>query len=623
MAIVGRVPQWTSDGSAQESFFKGHQLRGSWPPLGWPIIAAMVSLVGIKQMLVSTLPIMVYSTQKYDDLWMVSHAASIRANNWLGVYDQWTLVKGAFGPFFLAVCSKLGISFLTAEQLLHSFACLVVVIGFLPIIRSSVSRIVLFAALLFDPISWAAWTFQRVYRSGLTVSQVLIVIGCIAALYLRRSRPILALVPWAFGAGVGLVTMWHNREDTAWILPFVLVASAILMLDTIWEMFRTWRSQEVEVRSATKGAARCVGALLVSALPLAMLGGSNLLISRENLQVYGLGCYNEINDCHFPDFMNAVYSVKWDTSNLPDRIDVPLEKWQYLYTLSPTLDSISDSMDWAIDAWSRGTGDVQNGMLIWPIRDAVRHAGYYQASGPKGAAATDRLYQTIAEEINAAIDSGLSESQATMPSSLMPPWRSSYSETLPSAVKRLGSFVISFEGVEPSSKGWDDQEVENRLFAGLTGDRSIQLADNAAPVEIQYLNPIIDRLNFIKNVYSAVFPTLAGFAVLIWTGLFASLFKKDDRTRERGAYLLLSAGVAGSFAALLVGVSYNDVASVKSSYYMYLSGAYPLLVLFAVGTICFGLEALSPVVARRFETIRSRFPAKASDEGGSGDRSTV
>lgn len=584
---------------ALDSFTPGRRRSGRRVGFRWPLLVAMAALIVVKHLLVSTLPILVYSNQKYDDAWMVDHAVTIRANQWLGSYDQLTLVKGPFGPFFLAVSSKLGISFLTAEQSLHTLACVVVVVALAPVLKSSVSRLLLFAALLFDPISWAAWTFQRVYRSGLTVSQALIIVACMSALFLRRDRSLITLLPWSIGAGLGIASMWHNREDSVWIMPFVLIATMVLIIGVVVRAVHDLRSRRETTRSVRRVATRSVGAVLVFSLPIAMLMGSNALVSRQNENEYGLRCYNEINDCHFPEFMHAVYSVAWDTSGSPERVDVPLAKWKYLYTLSPTLNSISDSMDWAIHLWSHKTGNVQNGMLIWPIRDAVRHAGYYQASGPKGAAGTDRLYEKMALEIESAISSGKAESQPTMPSSLMPPWHSAYSREVPADVKRLGTFVMSFEGVEPAAEGWNKNEIENQYFAGITGDRSIDLASDSASVEIQYLRPVINHLNSITKMYSAVSGPLAVLSIVLWLVMLALFFRRDLRQSYHGEYLLISAGIAGSILALVVGVSYNDVASVKSSYYMYLSGAYPLYILFVVGTICVASELLCDLARRR------------------------
>ena len=42
---------------------------------------------------------------------MVEMAKSIRAGNWLGVYDSNTLVKGPIFPFLLALINYLGFSY--------------------------------------------------------------------------------------------------------------------------------------------------------------------------------------------------------------------------------------------------------------------------------------------------------------------------------------------------------------------------------------------------------------------------------------------------------------------------------------------------------------------------------
>ncbi|MCI1787971.1 MAG: hypothetical protein LKI58_07890 [Actinomyces sp.] len=564
----------------------------------------MVGLAILKQAMVSTLPVMLYSKQYYDDYWVADHAAAIRANDWLGAYDHLTLVKGPFSPFFLAVCSKLGIPFLTAEQLWHSLACLIVVAALAPLLRSSWSRIIVYIGLLFDPISWAAWTFQRVYRNGLTVSQALIVISCLCALYLRRDRPLLQRLPWSLGAGLSLATMWHNREDTAWILPFVFVATAIMLCSATVRLFFALRAKKDTRKQTPLVWGSFAGSVLVVLLPLGTLGASNAYVSHLNQENYGLSCYNEINDCHFPDFMKAIYSVKWDTTGLPERTDVPLEKLEYLYTLSPTLNSISDAMTEKYKAWAHDKGYVENGMLIWPLRDGVHAAGYYQPAGRGGAADTDRLYANIAAEIHEAISSGRAQGQPTMPSSLMPPWHSIYSSELPRTVSEFYHFVVSFQDVKPSAEGWDNEPLRNRIMLGLSGDRSVSLSDDFSPAELQYVEPVVNRLNRIAAVYGAVTPPFASVTALAWVGMLGSLLiRQGEWARRRDAVLLLT-GIAGSVIAILTGVAYNQIASVKSSYYMYLSGAYPLMLLFTTVTLCLAAEHASPHVISGIARLR-------------------
>ena len=50
-------------------------------------------------------------TGPYDEELQVSLGLSLTAGQWLGVYNQYTLIKGIVYPLFLALCAELGITY--------------------------------------------------------------------------------------------------------------------------------------------------------------------------------------------------------------------------------------------------------------------------------------------------------------------------------------------------------------------------------------------------------------------------------------------------------------------------------------------------------------------------------
>ena len=50
-------------------------------------------------------------TGPYDEELQVSLGLSLAAGQWLGAYNQYTLIKGIVYPLFLALCVKLGITY--------------------------------------------------------------------------------------------------------------------------------------------------------------------------------------------------------------------------------------------------------------------------------------------------------------------------------------------------------------------------------------------------------------------------------------------------------------------------------------------------------------------------------
>lgn len=583
------------------------------------VIAVMAALVLLKQLLISAIPLLPFAKETFDDGWVLDGAISMRNGEWMGPYDAWTLVKGPFSPWLVSWLSRLGLSFMTTNSLLYGAACIATAVAFAPLIRATPSRFILFLVLLGNPVSYAAWTYQRLYRNGITLWQTLFVISCLSALFLRPKDRLLNRFGWALIAGLNLAAMWNNREDAIWIIPFVLVATAVLAIQAAWPLLATLRTRTTEHRSTWRTQLPAAAAAVAIALtPLLCLKVTNSEIRHVNNEIYGVSCTTEINDCHFAQFMKSIYSVKWDTTGLPPRNDVPLAKLEYLYTLSPTLNSISEALTASYKAWAHEKGYVENGMLIWPIRDGVQAGGYYKNSN---AAATDAFYAQVAMEIDEAIATGRAQAQPTMPSALMPPWHRSYAANLPRTIATLNAFVLRFDTVSTAASGGSGDPKIMGQFIGMSGDRAIVPGDGEASSTAQaYTQAIVIRVNRIAPLYGAVTPALSGAALVAWLLLATSAFRERRDTRDHGRIVFLTLGIAGSYLAIVGGVSYNELASVKSTYYMYLSAAYPLAILFTALVLLHFAETLvvsaadpTSVIGRYLDKARARLAATWSN----------
>ena len=77
-------------------------------------ITIILVLSIIKQIMVSCLPLLAISNGTHDDMMMVNMAENLLNGHWLGIYSQYTLVKGIFFPAFLALSNFIGISYINA-----------------------------------------------------------------------------------------------------------------------------------------------------------------------------------------------------------------------------------------------------------------------------------------------------------------------------------------------------------------------------------------------------------------------------------------------------------------------------------------------------------------------------
>ena len=70
-------------------------------------------------------PYSIQTWQGYDDALFINHAISISTGQWLGLFNDTTLVKGPGYPLFLALCNMLfGINIAIAQSLFWALACI-------------------------------------------------------------------------------------------------------------------------------------------------------------------------------------------------------------------------------------------------------------------------------------------------------------------------------------------------------------------------------------------------------------------------------------------------------------------------------------------------------------------
>ena len=548
-------------------------------------IICIIVFAIIKQILVANIPITPYPNQGYDDNMMVDMAVQIRAGDWLGEYTSNTLVKGPFFPFLLAVINYLGFSYIGVMNLIYTIACIYFIYTIKDIFKTKKSLFAIYLVLLFNPVSYAFWTLQRVYRNGITLAQAIVVIGSLFAMYQRRNKKVRDMLHFAIIGGLTLASLWLTREDGIWILPFVLVVTLIVLISILY--------MKIKEKKKFKITKTLVGKVIVSILPLIILFGSMNLIRTINYAKYGVYVYNEINDGYFGKVIKAMYSVKTDEDI--QYVTVTRNKLNKIYEYSETLSSIKPQMEASMDAWDyndRHPGDtqVEDGWFWWALKEAGENAGIYE-----NAQTANEFYRKVYEEIEQAKKDGNLETQMSMPSNLMSPWKASYWVELPKTMIEITWYIINFEDVETVNYAVDipDDADGIRRFEAFTNNLAVgNTEDTNVDYITKYTEKYVDRLNFIGNIYQISGAVIAIIAFICYIIMTMKLIKSKDKSDTLDAWLLIT-GVGLSLVVLILGVSYNHITSCYSKYYMYLSGAYPLVTIVCIASICYILERIN------------------------------
>lgn len=414
----------------------------------------------LKQFLVYNLPIMAVPKGIHDDWIMVHLAETLRNGQWLGEYNDLTLTKGMFFPLYLAVCNFFHLSYLNVTALCYTVSCMLFVYGLRPLLKKARAMGLLYLALLWNPVSYSVQAFQRVYRNSISYIQVLLIFGGFLALYLRRKEPLKKQVLWVLTAAFGTVSFFYTREDAIWVMPFLLVFLVIYL----GSIFCLWRNT---------GERHYIGKGVLVLVPFLCLWLTGQLIAAQNEKHYGIRTTNELQDSGFAEMYKSMMAVKPE-EDIPG-VTLTSEKIARMCDACPTLKELEPYFQSSKEYWAGPDGDadvweVRDGWVFWIVRTALAQAGYYE-NGAKA----DEICIQIRDELEKAMDEGLLERQATMPSTYMSPWREGYLGDLFGALGRAVAYTTTYEEMETLVYLYSepDENGGNLLFERITGDKTV------------------------------------------------------------------------------------------------------------------------------------------------------
>jgi hypothetical protein len=372
-------------------------------------ILVFLLLILLKLFLVRNQPLLAYTNAIHDDRHFIDQARYILGGEWLGPYDQFTLIKGPFLPLWIVFTFLLGIPFLLSLQLLYIFACIITVISLRPLLNRPVYSLVLFIVLLFNPLTYDTYAATRVMRDALYASLCFLAVACAVGLFIRRNAAPVQVLLWAIGLGLTFSAMALTREETVWIVPALLFAFLLSLLGV--------------QASSLKNRLKQVSIWLLPPLIYLLCIGS---ISFLNYRYYSVFQVTEMKAPEFVAAYGALQRVVPDPF-LP-MIPVSKETRQRIYPISPAFQELEATLESPNNGWVGITstetdspkGEIQGGWFIWAFRDAVASAGHY-SEGKFPA----QYYQTIANEINTACETG-NLSCVSKRASLTPVWNNVY-----------------------------------------------------------------------------------------------------------------------------------------------------------------------------------------------------
>jgi hypothetical protein len=362
-------------------------------------------------------PVALWPDAGHDDGFFLASAGHLLDGEWLGDYDQYTLMKGPGYGVFLWLAGWTGLPVTLATALLRAAAAA----GFaLAVARAAAAPALatpLFLLTLWNPISLTG-SLLRVVRDTIYAEQLLLVLAG-AALACFAPGPRARLLA---GAAGGLVLGWFalTREEGIWVVP----ALALLALGAAL--------RERGGPRAKLGAVAAPATALATAC-LAVQGAFALVTRIEYDAFVGV-------DFKAPEFRRALAALYAAGNAAPvPFVPVPRALRTRLAEVSPAFATLAPGLDppsgpiwqWGCRFYPSTCGDIAGGWFQWALRDAVAGRGHY--ASPRAAEA---FYARLAGEVEAACRSG----ELRCARSLLPYVPRPSAAQLRAAGERLGDF---------------------------------------------------------------------------------------------------------------------------------------------------------------------------------------
>ena len=544
------------------------------------IIALSLVLIGFKLWLVTAHYLMA-TTTPHDDLLFVSQAHDILGGNWLGTYNQLTLIKGPFYPLFIALSYYLNIPLLLSQQLLYLSACVLTVLAIAPLIKQKWLLFLFFALLLLNPFSYNYPAVGRVLRLGIYMSLGLATFSCFLGLVVRRKNSWYISLVWALGAGLFLAAFWHTREESIWLLPSLL----LLLIPAITYLFRLPRSRMLLMAS-------------IYALPFVMLFWAHHLLTAINHDHYDVAATIELET---PEFKSAYGGLlRIESEHWRQYFPVVHDVRQQAYYASPTFNELRPYLDGEIgEKWKNlcGCDDIPAAFFIWAFRDSVAAAGYY-TGGPDALA----FYRRMGEEIDQACAEGELECRPRV-TSLIPAWHREFNALLLPTFYSVLQKSIGFTDFSASTDGMISQGREGIMFMFEVVTREKLLPSHRDTLENYpeyYRHLDTEKIRILNDIGAAyqIFttPLFLGSLIIFMLILGRSIVKKELSLITVASGAALGGVLSIAFILSLLSItSYSEIERAMHS-------TYPMVLLFIAMVI---LDTVDWLTVRRKTSIYS------------------
>lgn len=359
----------------------------------------------------------------FDDAWLVRAAEQIASGNWLGEYSHLTLIKGISFPLFIVLAKILCIPYGMLLMLYYALAAVVLIKAFQDKISNKYIQGLIFLWILYSPIGLSSVTGMRIYRNSILFPSVLLVIATVRGMLVTRPK-----LSWSIGLGLSFSFFYYIREDSIWLVPFVGVLIAYIILVTLLEkpnntdniVKETNTENEKDNKTANKTDDRLektpsaknsirhkLTTIAIALVPIAIFATLTLAYCTMNYAKYGIFITNDRTNGAFSDAVGAMLKVENEENS--DEIWISRDTMERIVEECPTLEANHYDFMFMYDASTEGKESTPGDFYAWAFRQAIGRVGHDTSAQDMQA-----YCRQITDEIELALAEGRLEKDNTI-----------------------------------------------------------------------------------------------------------------------------------------------------------------------------------------------------------------
>lgn len=536
------------------------RIANSWKKMSLPekiFLVVAIVLTVLRFMIAMKIPLHIQAGAVYDDRMMVNYSTSLLSGRWLGGFNQFSLAKGASYSIFLVLNYLLGLPYSFTLILLYAIAIILFCVALFRLIKSKTFLYILYTALLYSPVMFHDENVQKVYRGGVIVIFALMIVAAIIGLYTRIEERNKKVIKWSLTASFALAFFWFLKEDSIWIMPFVVGGIGITVIHIL-------RMKGVRREKIKKVALAC--------MPLVCLGLAVLGYKTINLISYGEFAVTDRQGTYFKDVMTDLIKIEGEGRSKDNWVTKDMLK--KAYEVSPTFAQVKKEIEKGYEGWAKEDGEIEGDIVFWAIKDAVAEAGFYE-----NGTMVNEYYENVHNELAKAFEDGrlkrnndfyISSSAKGINENEI----SDFLELMGRSMDNVVSYEYNETGIYPATG--DANGIA--LFGMLTMSQYVSAEAEGNFYKIEKITT--DLVNGIVKIYQITGKVLFCLMVItfvVFSGyIFYLLIKKRNMKGVASLYLVV-VGMFGTCFTLFFGTTFFCRFLSQRKVYDYASPMLPLL----------------------------------------------